>query len=104
MADLTTRNVDVVALLRRIADDRNLEVALRRFVRQQALSGDDLAKIRNSVLCLTQTELGVEWNISRTQVSRMERQPEPDRKTCDAYIGRMLRSLLGLDVHLGSRG
>lgn len=76
-----------------IAKDKNLGVALRRFA-GQPLTGDDLSKIRNSLLGLTQTELGVEWGITRNQVSRIEKQAEPDKKTCDAYIGLMVRSLL----------
>lgn len=76
-----------------IAENKNLGVALRRFV-AQPLTGEDLSKIRSSLLGLTQTELGVEWGITRNQVSRIEKQSEPDKKTCDAYIGLMVRSLM----------
>ena len=79
----------------RLTEERNLSVALRRFA-AQPLSGEDLAKIRTSLLGLTQSELGDNWGISRNQVSRFEKQPEPDKKTCDAYIGLMVRSLFGV--------
>lgn len=77
----------------RITDDKNLAVALRRFA-TYPMSGGDLAKIRTSLLGLTQAELGTNWGISRNQVSRMEKQPDPDKKTCDAYIGLMVRCLI----------
>lgn len=78
-----------------IKDDKNIEVALRRFA-TQPLTGGDLSKIRTSLLRLTQEELGDVWGISRNQVSRLENLPEPDRKTCDAYLGLMVRNLLAL--------
>lgn len=88
----------------RLIEDKNLAVALRRFA-TQPLSGKDLAKIRNSLLGITQTQLGDNWGITRNQVSRIEKQDRPDPKTCDAYIGLMVRSLLGVQgMPDGSKG
>ena len=80
----------------RLTEDKNLSVAMRRFA-AQPLSGEDLAKIRTSLLGITQSQLGDNWGMSRNQISRFEKQPQPDKKTCDAYIGLMVRSLFGVN-------
>lgn len=70
-----------------------LGIALRRFV-SQPLSGKDLGELRNSLLGLSQEQLGELWNVSRIQVSRIESLPTPPQKQCDAYIGLMVRLML----------
>lgn len=92
MADL--RNV--------IRVENRLVVALRRFA-AEPLSGNDLMLIRTTLLDMTQAELGNTWGISRNQVSRIENQHAPDSKTCDAYIGLMVRSLIGSAESKGSK-
>lgn len=77
----------------RLTQDSVFDVALRRFA-TQPLSGEDLAQMRTSLLGMSQTELGDQWDLSRNQISRLEKRQNPDQKTCDAYIGFMVRSML----------
>lgn len=92
MANLTNKSV-AGAFKRLVAANKNVSVALRRFA-TNPLTGDDLSEIRTSVLGMTQTELAEMWGMSRTQVSRLELRETPDQKTCDAYLGLMIRSLV----------
>jgi len=71
----------------------DFEVAMRHFG-DDPLSGEDLEKIRSSVLGYSQEQLGAEWGISRNQISRIEKKPAPDTKTCDAYRGLLLRHFM----------
>jgi len=70
-----------------------LGVALRRFV-SQPLTGSDLGELRNSLLGLSQEQLGELWTVSRIQISRIETLPIPPQKQCDAYIGLMVRLMM----------
>lgn len=69
-----------------------LEALYRRFG-EGALTGPDLERIR-LVLGYTQAQLGEKWGLSRRQISFMENKLAPDAKTCDAYRGMMVCSLL----------
>lgn len=71
----------------------DLSVVLRRFA-TDTLSGSDLAQIRDAVLGMSQEQAGERWGIRRNQVSKCENAPEPDVRTCDAYVGMMIRVLL----------
>jgi hypothetical protein len=69
-------------------------LVVRRFV-QTPLSGNDLAKIREDVLRLSQSELGEAWNLSRNKISGAENALVPDRRMCDLYLGAMVRAVVG---------
>ena len=77
----------------RLTPGNAFAVAIRRFA-TQPLSGEDLAQMRTSLLGMSQTELGDQWDVSRNQISRLEKRLNPDQKTCDAYIGLMVRRML----------
>lgn len=77
----------------RVRLSSELEAMYRRFG-EGPLSGDDLEHIRLA-LGLTQEQLGAKWGMSRRQISFMENKDAPDAKTCDAYRGMMVCSLLG---------
>lgn len=65
------------------------EAVLRRFG-GVAFSGRELTEIR-SLVGMTQSDLAVEWGISRTMVSRMESVVSPTTKVCDQYRGLLMR-------------
>lgn len=72
-----------------LKNNSSFEVVMSRFGDRQ-LTGNDLQQIRTSLLGLSQEALGEQWGISRNEISRIERKPNPDLKTCDAYRGLAL--------------
>jgi hypothetical protein len=73
-------------------DQRAVELMIRCFGGAQ-LSGEQLAQIRHSVCGLSVDQVAKHWNIPKRRVAAMEKDAQPDIKTCDAYRGLLMGHL-----------